>query len=136
MFIQLSTKIAAISAVAVVVATNSFAWAQTAPTIAGCDAQNFVEGAEAVQVVTKGSSYYPRCLKVKVGSTVSIQATRRHPLEAMADIGGAGNPFGDSRSFEVTQTRLMEQPGVFGYFCTDHGDASGEGMAGIIWVVE
>jgi plastocyanin len=108
--------------------------AQAVPTIAGCNAANFIDGGINSQVGTLGKSYSPKCLRVKVGSTVSIQASSHHPLSAMPDINGVQNPFSNGTSFSTSQTRVMSNPGLFGYFCEAHGDAEGDGMAGVILV--
>ncbi|MCB0378579.1 MAG: hypothetical protein KDD33_08815 [Bdellovibrionales bacterium] len=98
--------------------------------IAGCQEQDYVEGDLSASVATMGRSYTPKCLKVVVGSEVSISASQHHPL---APLPGDGNPI---PSTEQTASVLFENPGVFGYFCTRHGDTDGTGMAGAIWVIE
>jgi plastocyanin len=87
-----------------------------------------------VNTVAFGGSrgYTPRCLKVKAGATVTIQASPRHPLEFVAtSLVKATDPVAPS---QVPVTRVFTEPGVFGFFCSVHGDASGAGMAGVIVV--
>jgi plastocyanin len=103
-------------------------------TIAGCTKAQFIMGAEVNQISTSGMSYTPKCLRIKAGSTVTIQAGGHHPLSAMPDIDGARNPFATTMSASQPQTRKMDQPGIYGYFCENHGDKTGSGMAGVIVV--
>lgn len=105
-------------------------------TIAGCTSDKFIEGGEFNEIKTSGISYTPKCLKVKVGSTVSIDGSSRHPLLAMPDINGIKNPFATNEPALSTQTHVMTEPGVFGYYCDKHGSSSGSGMAGVIIVEE
>lgn len=112
--------------------SSGSAFAQSA-SVAGCTANSFVQGADNNVIQAMGASYSPKCLKVKVGSVVTIQASARHPLFAMADID-APNPFASADEMTTPQTRQMNQKGIFGYFCTAHGDSEGDGMAGAILV--
>lgn len=109
-------------------------WGQSLPVVAGCTAADFVVGELNSQIATAGAAYKPKCLRVKVGSSVTIQASKHHPLSAMPDINGAINPFSDNAKYVSSQTRVMDTPGLFGYFCEAHGDAEGDGMAGVILV--
>lgn len=126
-------KIGAATAVVVgLISTPGFG--QSLPIVAGCTAADFVEGGPDSQITTVGTAYSPKCLKVKVGSSVTIQASKHHPLSAMPDINETPNPFSDQAKFVTAQTRVMDTPGVYGYFCEAHGDAEGDGMAGAILV--
>ena len=123
--------------VATITITYSFvtpAAAQISKSIAGCTIDSFVQGTENNQINTTGMTYTPKCLKIKVGATVTIQANSRHPLLAMPDINKAINPFSTNSSYTTPQTRKMNEPGLYGYFCDRHGDSSGDGMAGVIMV--
>lgn len=102
--------------------------------IAGCTKDKFVMGSDVNQITTSGTNFTPKCLRVKAGATVAIQGSNHHPLSAMADIGGAQNPFATTMAATEPQTRKMDQPGTYGYFCENHGDPSGSGMAGVIVV--
>jgi plastocyanin len=98
--------------------------------VSGCEEEDYVVGDLVASVATQGMAYTPRCLKVVVGSTVTLSASAFHPL---APIGESTNPI---RPAQDTQVVEFQQPGVFGYFCPHHGSADGEGMAGAIWVVD
>lgn len=114
---------------------SAFTSAQTLPVVAGCKMSSFIDGSESNQITTAGAAFNPKCLRIKAGASVTIQGTKRHPLAAMPDIDGAINPFATTQPFETPQTRKMDQPGLYGYFCDSHGDAQGNGMAGAILVV-
>lgn len=101
--------------------------------VAGCRAADFVEGGAANEIRIVGKSYSPKCLKIRVGASVTIDATGRHPLIAMPDIGGKQNPFaGDTHT--SPQQRILQEGGVFGFYCDAHGDREGNDMAGAILV--
>jgi len=106
------------------------------PALAGCTNDRFVIGTDNNEIKTAGTTYTPKCLKVKIGALVTIQATQRHPLLAIPDINGVSNPFASNESAITAQTRKMNVPGVFGYYCKAHGDEEGDGMAGVIIVEE
>ncbi len=80
-----------------------------------------------------GNRYSPSCVRVKASQTVTFSGDfGNHPLDQSC--GPVANVLvnraGQSRTFS-----LAEGLGVFGYWCTDHGSASGQGMAGAIEVV-
>lgn len=116
--------------------TVLMAQSEALTTLAECNEANAVAGGDTNEIAITGKSYTPRCLKVKVGASVSIQASSKHPLSAMADINGASNPFSNTDDTSLTQTRQMTTTGAFGYYCTKHGDPDGSGMAGLILVTE
>ncbi len=107
--------------------------AQGLPTVSGCTADQFVMGDQVSLIQPAGANYSPRCLKVKAGAQVTIDASNRHPLMGMDAIDGVENTLG-SQEFSTPQTRIYSVPGIYGYFCTAHGDSEGDGMAGAIWV--
>lgn len=107
---------------------------QSLPVVAGCKATDFVEGSLENQIKIVGTAFSPKCLRVKVGSSITIEASTHHPLTPMAKIGDMINPFSDQPKFFSAQTRVMTAPGLFGYFCKVHGDPEGDGMAGAILV--
>ncbi len=98
--------------------------------VSGCQPDDYVladiQGAVGIQ----GHSYTPKCLKVLKGSTITITANKKHPL---APQNKMNNPI---QQTESTKSYTFDQTGVYGYFCIDHGDSNGNGMAGTIWVVE
>lgn len=107
-----------------------------AEVVSGCQEADYVLVDKTKATVGISDGYTPRCLKVKVGTAVSIEASRRHPLMAQRDIAGVANPFAADGESESTLTHTLSKPGYYGYFCTNHGDESGSGMAGSIQVVQ
>lgn len=109
----------------------------TLPTLAwgSCEPHEYVsmEGSQ-VTVSISGRGYSPRCLKVQRGTTVTIQASERHPLQGIASENGPNNPFVRGTEATRPETHTLVEPGKYGYFCTDHGDSHGSGMAGEILV--
>ncbi|MBC7741812.1 MAG: hypothetical protein H7061_06430 [Bdellovibrionaceae bacterium] len=108
--------------------------AQVAADTAGCTTAQFVIGTANNRITTAGMAFTPKCLRVKVGATVTIDGSARHPLASMPDIGGVRNPFATGSNFITPQTRVMKTRGTFGYFCDAHGNINGSGMAGVIVV--
>jgi plastocyanin len=99
--------------------------------LAACNAGDFVSRNEAqVSVNIDGRGYTPACLKVKAGTTVTIDASRGHPLQGV----GNHNPFRRGSEATSPETHQLNEPGRYDYFCTRHGDESGRGMAGTILV--
>jgi len=102
-----------------------------ASTFAGCQPADFVTIDGDAQVDIAGLGYSPKCLRIKAGSSVSIAASSRHPLQGV----GEANPILDAGgAVTVAKIVAFATPGEYGYFCTAHGDASGNGMAGVIVV--
>lgn len=81
-----------------------------------------------------GSSYSPKCLKVAAGTAVTLPGSGFHPLQGQADVNGVANPFRADAESEANVTHTLTTPGFYGYYCTAHGQPSGTGMAGAIWV--
>lgn len=109
------------------------------PAYAGCKENDFVTVRDPELVIgIQGLNYEPRCAKIRKGTKVTVPAMRWHPLGAGPDFDSIVNPFRPaSREFITDQTRVMEQAGFFGFYCANHGEAqTGEGMGGLIWVVE
>ena len=102
--------------------------------VAGCKPSQFVVGTEENVIAALASAYSPKCLKIKRGANVTIQASSRHPLSGMADVNGARNPIALMAKYTTAQTWSFAETGVFGYYCNNHGDAEGDGMAGVIVV--
>ena len=107
-----------------------------APTlvVANCQATNYVAGTAINNIRTSGTTYTPKCLRVKVGAIVTFEANSHHPLQALADIAGAINPLKEQGLHTSSVSITFTQPGIFGYFCKVHGDERGAGMAGSILV--
>ncbi|MBK7862286.1 MAG: hypothetical protein IPJ65_27495 [Archangiaceae bacterium] len=103
---------------------------------AGCpgyaDCIAFTEPATLEVTFPNGNeSYEPQCLKVHAGQSVTFSGSfASHPLSQKCGpaVVLAGQS-GSNRTFTFTV------PGVYGYYCTQHGTSSGSGMAGAIEVV-
>jgi plastocyanin len=126
---------------ATVIASSATAWGQELGFVeyAGCKLEDFVElNQETVAIEFQGSSYEPACIKIKLGTTVVLPASNKHPLQAAVDFNGAVNPFrSEDGEFLENQSRKMDVAGFFGYYCTRHADPeNGSGMGGMIWVGE
>ncbi len=100
-----------------------------------CEPNEFVavEGTQAT-ISISGRGYSPRCLKVQKGTAVTIQASDRHPLQGIQVNGGPKNPFVRGSDATRPETHNLVEAGTYGFFCTDHGDSHGSGMAGEILV--
>jgi plastocyanin len=105
----------------------------------GCKAEDFVViEQDNVTIEFQGSSYEPACIKIKPGTTVVLPAAKKHPLQASVDFNEVVNPFRSADGeFLENQTRQIDVAGFYGYYCTRHADPeTGNGMGGMIWVVE
>ncbi len=100
-----------------------------------CEPQEFVSVLDSsTTIAISGRGYTPRCLKVKSGTAVTIQASERHPLQGVQVPGNPSNPFVRGSDATRPETHTLVEPGKYAYFCTDHGDSHGGGMAGEILV--
>ncbi len=82
-----------------------------------------------------GSSYSPRCITVRRGTTVAWEgAFGSHPLSPSTR-GASGNPIPVTSS-GTRATALFNTTGFFPYFCSFHGDNGGGGMSGVVQVIE
>jgi plastocyanin len=114
---------------------------QPAPVVshfAGCTDADYVTVDRNIVVTTVGSSYSPKCLKVKVGATVLIAASTIHPVQGKENSANQPvNPIFDDLGAKVSNTNFtFTNGGEFGYYCVAHGTEAGRGMAGSIIVVE
>ena len=112
-----------ITAVVFLISINAFAGGI-------CTEAGFVNGDIQSSIATQGSTYTPRCLRVLVGSKVTISASKYHPLAP-----GNGSK-GIIPATETTVEILFDSAGTYPYFCSNHGSFSGEGMTGEIQVVK
>jgi len=102
---------------------------------AACGPGDFVTHDESqVSIRIDGRGYTPACLKVKAGATVTIDASRNHPLQGVENPEGPANPFRRGSEATAPETQRLNEVGRYDYFCTRHGDANGGGMAGTILV--
>ncbi len=76
-----------------------------------------------------GNVYAPKCMRVRVGQQVTIEASVTHPLTP-ASMTGNPIPAGTAN-----QTFTPSAAGIFGYYCMVHGSPDGSGMAGALEVV-
>lgn len=103
--------------------------------VSGCKQSDYVLVSGNATVAFQGKAYTPRCLTVKAGSTVTLPGSSNHPLQGQANIGGVSNPFltGAAQTNSVSQD--LKVAGFYGYFCENHGNPDGTGMAGAIQVI-
>lgn len=88
--------------------------------------------APTIRFPVGGDRYVPDCVRLKLGQTITFSgAFAPHPLEqACGPVDVLNERTGNTRSFTLT-----EGVGVYGFWCTQHGSSSGQGMAGAIEVV-
>lgn len=123
---------------AILVMSPSLILAQDQVFYAGCREADFeLIETETVEVKLQGMNFVPRCLRVKVGTTVIIPGSKGHPLQGSADIEDLVNPFTAQDAQTSPQTRLLGEIGQLGYHCVRHSNPeTGAGMAGLIEVIE
>ena len=80
-----------------------------------------------------GNQYQPRCVKVRFGQSVTFEGDfGEHGLASGCGPVASGLAASSGTTVTTTFDRAL---GVFGFFCTKHGEANGSGMAGAIEVV-
>jgi len=89
------------------------------------------EGATTVKI--QDSKFIEKELTVKVGTTVTWVMEGNFPHTVTADDGSFDS--GQMRNGE-TFSFTFNEVGVFPYYCSNHGAAGGQGMAGTITVTE
>ncbi len=105
------------------------------PSYAGCG--TFVSLGPGDQTITfRNYAYEPKCLSVKVGTKLTFVAGTDgdfliHPL--VQACGPA--PVLDFRDAGTTASFVPTVPGVYGYYCLDHGNPVGAAMSGAVQVV-
>jgi plastocyanin len=102
---------------------------------AGC--ATFVSAGASPVLVYRNYEYDPPCLSVRAGTTVTftgapdaggflvhplVQACGPAPALASGDAG-------------TTASFVLTVPGIYGYYCLDHGSPAGASMSGAIEVV-
>lgn len=104
-----------------------------APSFAGCTSfeDRTADGADR-KVSFKDFQYTPKCLRMKVGQTVTFVGDfDRHPL-----VSACGPSLAmDKRTGSGSAGFMLTAPGIYGYYCLDHGNPAGAVMAGGIDVV-
>lgn len=108
-----------------------------ASAFAGCTTFVDMTSASVVDIAfggAKGNVYDPKCIRVRVGQSVGFTGNfDMHPLlQACGPVPGILD-----KSFATyTYMRSFPKPGIYGYYCTNHGSADGNAMAGAIEVVK
>jgi len=102
--------------------------------LAGCteNSADDLAGAGAGRVITfTCCSYTPKCIRIAEGQAVSFEGTfAAHPLRP---IPAEGNPIQNQDSGSSVQFTFTTS-GDFGFYCNNHGNVNGSGMAGAIFV--
>ena len=105
--------------------------------VARCQQSDYVTVDGNTRIAFAGSSYTPKCITIKKGTTVTIAASTVHPLQGILAADGSANPIFDDLGGAVqNKTVTFDEAGIFGYYCVAHSDDQGNGMAGAIQVVE
>ena len=104
---------------------------------AGCSV--FVPGTGLAEetLAYRNFAYDPQCLSVKAGTKVTFVGAPgagdflEHPLVQAC---GPARVL-DFRAAVTTASFVMTTPGIYGYYCLDHGNAAGAAMSGAIQVL-
>jgi plastocyanin len=108
--------------------------------IAPCTNQGDYAAGSAVTFPNADNSYSPRCLKIAAGDRVSFMATagtfEMHNLEPSRSRGNtADSPIFPRSGAEMSTSFTFEIPGLYAYYCSNHGnDSTGAVEAGVVWV--
>lgn len=103
---------------------------------AGCSASNVVDlttsPAPTIHFPNGNQTYSPRCLRIKLGQSVTFSGNfSGHPLaQACGPTRVVSATSGNSATFGFT-----EGLGSYGFYCEMHGSSTGAGMTGAIEVV-
>ena len=91
-------------------------------------------GAPAIRFPVGGDRYSPDCVRVRLGQTVTFSGGdfSAHPLDQAC---GPVAALISARSGAQLTVTFGSGLGLYGFFCDQHGTASGSGMAGAIEVV-
>lgn len=82
--------------------------------------------------------YDPTDITIPVGGSVTFVGAGRNAHNAVAADGSwsTGEAFGSLEMHDGDEaTIIFDQPGTYTFFCTFHGNAQGQGMAGTLTVV-
>lgn len=92
---------------------------------------------EDVEVDMFDNRYQYTEINIPVGGTVNFEGAGRNPHNAVASDGSwsTEDVFGSLEQLEGDEAVLtFDQPGEYPFFCTFHGNAQGDGMAGTLIV--
>lgn len=107
--------------------------AACAAAYAGCTKFTDLTGMASTTVAFgSGFNYTPECLRVDVGTTVTLPGASIHPLGqgcGAQDVGIA------AAGATTDQTVTFDTVGTYGFFCMFHGAPDGTGMAMAVEVV-
>lgn len=95
-------------------------------------------GTEGVTVDMLDNRFDPAEFTVEVGTPVTFLGVGRNPHNAVAADGSwsTEDEFGSLNMLEGDSATLtFQDPGTYQFFCTFHGNADGDGMAGTLTVV-
>lgn len=102
----------------------------------GSDATTVIEGQD-VTVRMFDNRYEYDEIHIPPGGSVTFVGAGRNPHNAVASDGSwsSEDVFGSLELREGDEASIdFDQPGEYNFFCTFHGDAEGDGMAGTVMV--
>ena len=103
--------------------------------VSQCQLADYVQGGATNTIKIVGHTFSPKCLRISVGSQVTIQAGGIHPLQGQPEINGAANPLINTNGGATSPVTItLQNVGQIGYYCENHGSPDGQGMAGAILV--
>lgn len=97
------------------------------------------EAEATTTVLMLDNRFDPVDITVEAGQSVTFVGAGRNPHNAVASDGSWSTEtvFGSLEQFDGEEAVLIfDEPGVYPYFCTLHGNAEGDGMAGTLTVME
>ncbi|MDX1447451.1 MAG: right-handed parallel beta-helix repeat-containing protein [Acidimicrobiia bacterium] len=101
--------------------------------MAACAGGASAEAGDQVVVEMFDNRYDPAEIRIPVGGSVTFAGAGLAPHNAVAADGSwsTESAFGSLEQFEGDSATLsFDQPGEYTFFCTFHGNAEGDGMAG------
>lgn len=104
----------------------------------GGDGGESIEGQDVVVEMFDNRFRYTE-IRIPVGGSVSWVGAGRNPHNAVEANGSWSTEtvFGSLEQLEGDEAKLTyDQPGTYTFFCTFHGNAEGDGMAGVLIVGE
>lgn len=108
-------------------------------TFAGCTEAMFEDHtADTMPIVIDATAHSPfaytrPCIRVRSGAMVTIVNNTTHPVIAATCSHGGPLPIRPMASTSPS-TYTFTTAGAYGYYCNNHGDNGGTGMAGLIVV--